>query len=128
VKQGPRNVALGAISCPLCHEDMRVTTNKEGYPTAYCAPCRCQLQVRAPQGSLLLLGKVHEWQGNEAIAEMVDAADARVMYQKLPALKPPKLPPHLSSTKPASSKTTTPEPEKPKDQPAKGRTFLGLPL
>lgn len=133
MKEGPRSVALGAMSCPLCHDDMRVTTNKEGYPTAFCLACRAQLQVRAPQGSLLLLGKVHEWQSNEAIAQMVDAADARIMYQKLPSSKPPKLPAHLSnSTKPASSKTPAPAPAAPAPappkEPAKPRTFLGLPL
>jgi hypothetical protein len=137
MRTGPKSIALGVMQCPLCHGDMRVTTNKEGYPTAFCSPCRAQLQVRVDQGSLLLLGKVHEWQSPEAVAQMVDANDARVMYQKLADRKKPALPPHLSarsnSTPKASSKTPeppTPEPPTPEPAPAppKPKTFLGIPI
>lgn len=120
MKPGPKHVHLGTMPCPLCHGDMRVTTNKEGFPTAFCKSCRAQLQVRAERGSQLLLGKVSEWTSPDAAAAMVEESDAPAMYQKLPERKRPSPPPHLSKLIRPSSPTPVAKPPQPAAEKPKG--------
>lgn len=103
MQRGPAGVAIGRASCPLCHVPMVVSTNKHGFPGAYCTACLTQFQPRDETGALLLMGRISEWTNPDAARAMLVAGDVPNLASKAQPIAP-RLPPHLTQSTPAPAK------------------------
>jgi hypothetical protein len=128
MKRGPPRAELGVASCPTCgHDGLTVSTNKHGFPGAFCKECETQFQPRSETGSLMLIGRIHRWT-NQPAAELMLADEDRAALARVKATPAPQLPQHLarpsskakpssapkSSETPSSPAPATPAPAKPK--------------